>query len=55
VTRNLNHLQGRSWLSEVEAMQGNVLDAAGLRSILDGIDIAFYLIHSMGGTRRTLG
>jgi uncharacterized protein YbjT (DUF2867 family) len=50
VTRNLNHLQGRSWLSEVEAMQGNVLDAAGLRSILDGVDVAFYLIHSMGDT-----
>ncbi|NWF69185.1 MAG: SDR family oxidoreductase [Chloroflexi bacterium] len=50
VTRNLNHLQGRSWLSDVETMQGNVLDAAGLRSILDGIDIAFYLIHSMADT-----
>lgn len=50
VTRNLNHLQGRSWLSEVEAMQGDVLDPVGLRSILDGIDIAFYLIHSMGDT-----
>lgn len=50
MTRNQSHLQGRSWLDSVEAMEGDVLDADSLSAVLEDVDVAFYLIHSMGGT-----
>lgn len=48
MSRKVSHLQGRSWLADVEIGQGDVLDAASLDPILAGIDVAYYLIHSMG-------
>ena len=48
MTRDAAHLAGRSWLRYVEPAQGDVLDAASLPPILAGVDVAFYLIHSMG-------
>lgn len=48
MSRNKSHLQGRSWLNHVEVGEGDVLDTNSLASILDGIDVAYYLIHSMG-------
>lgn len=50
MSRNVAQLAGRSWLSEVETAQGDVLSADSLRPILAGIDVAYYLIHSMGDT-----
>ena len=35
-------------LSGVEVVAGDVLDAASVRSAMAGIDIAYYLVHSMG-------
>lgn len=49
MSRNKSHLQGRSWLNDVEVGEGDVLDASSLAPILDNIDIAYYLIHSMAG------
>jgi uncharacterized protein YbjT (DUF2867 family) len=34
---------------EVETVASDLLDEASLRPALDGIDVAFYLVHSMGG------
>jgi uncharacterized protein YbjT (DUF2867 family) len=34
---------------EVEISQGDVVSGEGLRDALDGIDVAYYLVHSMGG------
>lgn len=34
----------------IEVVQGDVLDAASLRPALQGIDTAYYLVHSMGST-----
>ncbi len=47
MTRDVRHLQGRSWIDDVEIAQGDVLDLDTLTPILEGIDAAFYLIHSM--------
>ena len=47
MTRNESHLHGRTWLEAVEVAQGDVLDPDSLAAILDGIDVAYYLIHSM--------
>lgn len=50
MTRNKSHLQGRSWVNEVAPVEGDVLERDSLISALEGIDVAFYLIHSMGDT-----
>jgi len=34
----------------VEVVQGNLLDAASLSAAMQGVDAAFYLVHSMGAT-----
>ncbi len=34
---------------QVEVVQGDVLDSASLERALDGVDVAYYLVHSMGG------
>lgn len=48
MTRDVRHLQGRTWLDEVEVAQGDVLDKESLAPILEGVDAAYYMIHSMG-------
>jgi uncharacterized protein YbjT (DUF2867 family) len=49
LARDPIRLQGRSWLDRVEIVQGDVLQPATLDPALEGIDAAYYLIHSMRG------
>jgi len=35
-------------LGDIEVVEGNVLSGAGLTESLEGVDLAYYLIHSMG-------
>ena len=49
MTRDTRHLMGRSWLEDVEATQGDVLQPDSLSATLEDIDAAYYLIHSMDG------
>ncbi len=42
-------LAGRPWATDVEVVDGDVLNPATLGPALRDIDVAFYLIHSMGG------
>lgn len=37
-------------LSGIEVVAGDVLDAASLRTAMEGVDTAYYLVHSMGST-----
>ena len=46
--RNPNHLKGRLWLKEVEVVSGDVLEPDSLPRAMEGIQYAYYLIHSMG-------
>jgi uncharacterized protein YbjT (DUF2867 family) len=48
--RDAARLQGRPWLEQVEVVQGDVFDPASLRTALQGIEAAYYLIHSMSGS-----
>jgi uncharacterized protein YbjT (DUF2867 family) len=41
-------LSGMEWRDRVEVTKGDVTDAASLEQAMDGIEVAFYLIHSMG-------
>ncbi len=43
-------LHGRPWADAVEVVDGDVLDPASLVDALRGVDAAYYLIHSMGGS-----
>jgi uncharacterized protein YbjT (DUF2867 family) len=49
LVREPARLQGRPWLDEVEVVQGDVLDAQSLRAAMQGISVAYYLIHGMQG------
>jgi uncharacterized protein YbjT (DUF2867 family) len=45
-SRRLDALQARGW-RDVELVAADALDAASLDAALQGIDVAFYLVHSM--------
>jgi len=47
MTRNKSHLQGRSWLEQVIPVEGDVLEQESLVPILEDVDVAYYLVHSM--------
>lgn len=40
-------LHGRAWQGDVEIAVGDVLQPDGLASVMNGVEIAYYLIHSM--------
>ncbi|HUQ48155.1 MAG TPA: SDR family oxidoreductase [Gemmatimonadaceae bacterium] len=48
LVRDPARLQGRAWHDDVEIVAGDVLDAQSLQSVMSGIEVAYYLIHSMG-------
>ena len=41
-------LQGRPWYDDVDIVTGDVLQSSELMAAFDQVDIAYYLIHSMG-------
>lgn len=47
LARDPQRLQGRAWASHVEIAQGDVLDPASLPPALAGVEVAFYLVHSL--------
>ncbi|MEU2247958.1 SDR family oxidoreductase [Streptomyces sp. NPDC019224] len=40
-------LRGHPWAGEVETVRGDVTDAASLDPAMDGIDVAYYLVHAL--------
>ena len=50
LVRDPARLQGRPWLEQVEVVEGDVLKPATLPSAMQGVDAAYYLIHSMSGS-----
>jgi hypothetical protein len=48
MARDAGRLRDRPWAGDVEIAQADVLDEAALTSALDGIEVAYYLIHSLG-------
>ena len=47
LARDPLRLKGRSWLRDVEVVQGDVMLPSTLHTALDGIHTAYYLIHNM--------
>jgi uncharacterized protein YbjT (DUF2867 family) len=51
LARNPGRLKDRSWAGEVEAVQADVSDLEQTRAALKGVDVAYYLVHSLGTGR----
>ena len=47
LVRDLNRVANRPWLSDVEIVVGDLLSGTGIASAANGIDAAYYLVHSM--------
>ena len=47
LVRNEARVLSRPWAGQVEVVVGDALDAESLANALDGVDTAYYLIHSM--------
>ncbi|MDB1089847.1 SDR family oxidoreductase [Streptomyces sp. ACA25] len=41
-------LRDHPWASQVEIAAGDVTDAESVRAAMDGVDIAYYLVHALG-------
>lgn len=51
LARDPERLEGRAWRSRVEVAAGDCLRADTLHAAMSGVDVAFYLVHSMAGGR----
>jgi uncharacterized protein YbjT (DUF2867 family) len=47
LVRDPKRLQGRPWTAQVDVVKGDVLESDTLTDALKGVDVAYYLIHSM--------
>lgn len=50
LARDPTRLQGRFWSEQIEIVQGDVLKPETLAPALQGVDAAYYLIHSLKGS-----
>jgi uncharacterized protein YbjT (DUF2867 family) len=48
MARRPRQLAGREWYARVDVVQADADDTASLRDALRGVDVAYYLIHSLG-------
>jgi len=48
LARDPARLAGRCWAGRVEIVRGDVLDPATLPPAFEGVEVAYYLVHSMG-------
>ncbi len=48
MSRRAGSLTGRDWSDKVEVFEGDVLKPETLDEVMQGVDVAYYLIHSMG-------
>ena len=48
MARDPGKLSGRPWSSDVDIAVADALDRTAVRQVLEGVDVAYYLIHSLG-------
>ena len=48
LARHPRRLRDRPWFDAIEVVSGDAADPESLRSALSGVDVAYYLIHSLG-------
>lgn len=47
LVRHPSRLKTRTWFSQVEAVQGNIVDPRSLAPAMQGVHTAYYLVHNM--------
>ena len=52
LVRSRSRVVSRPWFGQVEVVVGDALDPQALSDALEGVDTAYYMIHSMSGSRR---
>ncbi|HEX8496999.1 MAG TPA: SDR family oxidoreductase [Actinomycetales bacterium] len=52
LARNPAKLRDQPWFSEVEVVKGDVGDAEAVAAALEGADVGYYLVHSLGAGKR---
>ncbi|MFF4624108.1 SDR family oxidoreductase [Nonomuraea jabiensis] len=52
MARSPERLRDLPWAARTSVVKADATDPGQTREALDGIDVAYYLIHTMGGTRR---
>jgi uncharacterized protein YbjT (DUF2867 family) len=50
LARNPDKLHGTSWVERAEVACGDLNDPDSLESAFDGVDVVYYLVHSMGSS-----
>ena len=50
LVRDPAKLGDAAWRDQVDVMRGDVTDPTSVRAALEGIDVVYYLVHSMGAT-----
>ncbi len=45
--RNAARLSEHAWISQVQVVEGDATDSAALARALDGVDVAYYLLHAL--------
>ncbi|MGK5532566.1 SDR family oxidoreductase [Streptomyces sp. URMC 129] len=55
MARTPDKLRHRPWAGRVETVRGDVTDAGATGAALDGVDVAYYLVHSLGAGRDFAG
>lgn len=48
MARRAERLSGFGWIGQVEVAEADALDSGSMRRALAGVDVAYYLIHSLG-------
>ena len=48
LTRSATRLRDVPWAGRAEVVEGDLVDGTGVREALAGIDVAYYLVHSLG-------
>lgn len=52
IARNPQRLEGRPWFADVEVAEADATELDQIRAALEGVDVAYYLIHALGSGRR---
>ena len=55
LVRNPDRLRDVPWAGDVEIVRGDLLEEDTLTAAFDGVDIAYYLVHSMTGSHGKSG
>lgn len=51
LARSPGRLRDHPWAGEAEVVRGDVTDAESVRAAMEGMDVAYYLVHALGTGR----